>query len=164
MHLRNHALGQLAVAASADDPAVRAAALTFVVVGGGFAGVEALAELQGLADEAVRFHPALEKAELRWVLVEATGRILPELDERLGQWTLRALRRRGVDVRLHTRLASAAHGTVLLDDGTARSVLPPRDRRAHLPGAPRRRLPRRPPRRLSLMVTGSCRVLEGLTG
>ncbi|HLK74669.1 MAG TPA: FAD-dependent oxidoreductase [Streptosporangiaceae bacterium] len=118
VHLRNHVLGQLAVAASADDPAVRAQALTFVVVGGGFAGVEALAELQGLADEAVRFHPALDRAELRWVLVEATGRILPELDERLGQWTLRALRRRGVDVRLHTRLASAAHGTVLLDDGS----------------------------------------------
>ena len=52
------------------------------------------------------------------MLVEAVGRILPELDERLAQWTLRALRRRGVDVRLHTRLASAAHGTVLLDDGT----------------------------------------------
>ena len=118
VHLRNHVLGQLAAAASADDPDLRAAALTFVVVGGGFAGVEALAELQGLADEAVRFHPALEEAELRWVLVEATGRILPELDGRLGQWTLRALRQRGVDVRLHTRLASAAHGTVRLDDGT----------------------------------------------
>ncbi len=118
VHLRNHVLGQLAVAASAGDPAIRAAALTFVVVGGGFAGVEALAELQGLADEAVRFHPALDPAGLRWMLVETTGRILPELDERLGQWTLRALRRRGVDVRLHARLASAAHGTVLLDDGT----------------------------------------------
>ena len=50
VHLRNHVLGQLAAAASAGDPAIRAAALTFVVVGGGFAGVEALAELQGLAD------------------------------------------------------------------------------------------------------------------
>jgi NADH:ubiquinone reductase (H+-translocating) len=118
VHLRNHVLGQLAVAVAASDPAIRAAALTFVVVGGGFAGVEALAELQGLADEAARFHPELEAAEMRWVLVEATGRILPELDERLGQWTLHALRRRGVDVRLHTRLASAAHGTVVLDDGT----------------------------------------------
>ena len=118
VHLRNHVLGQLAVAASADDPAIRTAALTFVVVGGGFAGVEALAELQGLADQAVRFHPALDPAGLRWVLAEATGRILPELDERLGQWTLRALRRRGVDVRLGTRQASAPHGTVLLDDGT----------------------------------------------
>jgi NADH:ubiquinone reductase (H+-translocating) len=118
VHLRNHVLSQLAEAASAGDPAVRAAALRFVVVGGGFAGVEAVAELQSLAEAAVRFHPALDRSELRWVLVEATGRILPELDERLGQWTLRALRRRGVDVRLHTRLASAADGTVRLDDGT----------------------------------------------
>jgi NADH:ubiquinone reductase (H+-translocating) len=118
VHLRNHVLSQLAVAASADDPAIAAAALTFVIVGGGFAGVEALAELQGLAAEAVRFHPGPGPAGLRWVLVEATGRILPELDERLGRWTLRALRRRGVDVRLHTRLASAARGMVLLDDGT----------------------------------------------
>ena len=118
VHLRNHVLRQLAIAASAADPVTRAAALTFAVVGGGFAGVEALAELQGLADQAVRFNPALDPAELRWVLGEASSRILPELDERLGQWTLRALRRRGVDVRLRTRLASAAHGMVLLDDGT----------------------------------------------
>jgi NADH:ubiquinone reductase (H+-translocating) len=118
VHLRNHVLSQLAVAASEDDPRVRAAALTFVVVGGGFAGVEALAELQGLADDALRFYPALEMADLRWVLVEAAGRILPELDERLGQWTLGALRRRGVSVRLHSRLASVAHGTVRLADGT----------------------------------------------
>jgi NADH:ubiquinone reductase (H+-translocating) len=118
VHLRNHVLGQLATAASVEDPARRVAALTFVVFGGGFAGVEALAELQGLTDEAVRFHPALDRAELHWVLVEATGRILPELDERLSQWTLGALRRRGVDVRLHTRLASAARHTVRLDDGT----------------------------------------------
>jgi NADH:ubiquinone reductase (H+-translocating) len=118
VHPRNRVLGQLAVAASSGDPVIRAAALTFVVVGGGFAGVEALAELQGLADKAVRFYPALDPAGLRWVLVEATGRILLELDERLGRWTLRALRRRGVDVRLHTRIASAAHSTVVLDDGT----------------------------------------------
>jgi NADH dehydrogenase len=118
VHLRNHVLGQLAAAASVGDPGLRAAALTFVVVGGGFAGAEALAELQGLAGEAVRFYPALEAAGLRWVLAGATGRILPELDERLGQWTLRAQRRRGVGVRLGTRLASAADGAVRLDDGT----------------------------------------------
>jgi NADH:ubiquinone reductase (H+-translocating) len=118
VHLRNHVLSQLAVAASTGDPAIRAAALTFVVVGGGFAGVEALAELQGLADDAMRFHPALDQAEMHWVLVEAAGRILPELDERLGRWTLHALRRRGVDVRLNTTVASAAGGTVLLSDGT----------------------------------------------
>jgi hypothetical protein len=145
VHLRNHVLGQLAAAASADDPAVRAAALTFVVVGGGFAGVEALAELQGLADEAVRFHPALAEAELHWVLVEATGRILPELDERLARWVLRAAhrsRRLAGPPRLPPVLGAdpQPQGTSArrLD---ARPVLPPRDRPARLPGAPRRRLP-----------------------
>jgi len=118
VHLRNHVLTQLAAAASTDDPQVRRRALGFVVVGGGFAGVEALAELQGLADDAVRYHPALSRDDLRWTLVEATGRILPELAESLGEWTAKTLTRRGVDVRLHTRLAGAAEGEVRLDDGT----------------------------------------------
>jgi NADH dehydrogenase len=119
VHLRNHVLTQLAATASTADPEVRRRALGFVVIGGGFAGVEALAELQALADDAVRYHPALERSDLRWTLVEATGRILPELDESLGEWTARTLAARGVDVRLHTRLAAASEGEVLLDDGTA---------------------------------------------
>ncbi|NUR86955.1 MAG: FAD-dependent oxidoreductase [Nonomuraea sp.] len=118
MHLRNHVLTQLAAAASTDDPAVRRRALTFVVVGGGFSGVEALAEMQGLADAALRYHPALDRGEVRWTLVEATGRILPELDESLGEWTARALAKRGVDVRMHARLVSALDGRAVLDDGT----------------------------------------------
>ena len=90
MHLRNHVPSQPAVAAPAADPVTRAAALSFAVVGGGFAGVEALAELQGLARCAVGFYPSLNPAGLRWVLVEATGQILPELDDQLARWTLRA--------------------------------------------------------------------------
>ncbi|NUW42939.1 NAD(P)/FAD-dependent oxidoreductase [Nonomuraea rhodomycinica] len=118
VHLRNHVLTQLTAASSTDDPQVRRRALTFVFVGGGFAGVEALAELQGLADEAVRYHPTLERKDMRWILVEATDKILPELDDSLGRWTARALTRRGVEVRLNTRLASAADGRAVLDDGT----------------------------------------------
>lgn len=117
VHLRNHVLEQLAAAASTDDERVRRAALTFVVVGGGFAGVEALAELQGLADDAARYH-GIERAEMRWMLVEATGRILPELHENLGRWTADALTERGVDLRLNTTLASAEGGRAVLDDGT----------------------------------------------
>lgn len=117
VHLRNHVLEQLEAAASTDDAGLRASALTFVVVGGGFAGVEALAELQGLADDAVRYR-GIERGELRWMLVEATGRILPELHENLGIWTAEALAKRHVDIRLHTRLASAEGGHVVLDDGT----------------------------------------------
>ncbi|MFI7132023.1 NAD(P)/FAD-dependent oxidoreductase [Nonomuraea sp. NPDC050153] len=119
VHLRNHVLGQLAAAVSTDDEQVRRRALTFVVVGGGFSGVEALAEMQGLADEATRYHDGIEPADLSWTLVEATQRILPELHEDLGRWTVDALRGRGVDVRLGARLASAEGGVAVLSDGTA---------------------------------------------
>ncbi|SEG28220.1 NADH dehydrogenase [Nonomuraea solani] len=118
VHLRNHVLAQLAAAASTDDEEIRRRALTFVVVGGGFSGVEALAELQGLADEATRYHDGIEPADLRWTLVEATDRILPELHEELGRWTVDALRSRGVDVRFGARLDSAENGVATLSDGT----------------------------------------------
>ena len=55
---------------------------------------------------------------MRWVLVEATSRILPDLDLALGQWTIRTLRRRGIQVRLGTKLVSAGGGHIILDDGT----------------------------------------------
>ncbi|NUR93265.1 MAG: FAD-dependent oxidoreductase, partial [Nonomuraea sp.] len=100
VHLRNHVLTQLAAAVSTDDPQVRRRALTFVVVGGGFSGVEALAEMQGLADEVLRYHDGLAPEELSWTLVEANDAILPELHADLGRWTVGALRARGVDVRL----------------------------------------------------------------
>lgn len=119
VHLRNHVLGQLAAAASTDDADVRRRALTFVVVGGGFSGVEALAEMQGLADDALRYHPALDRAELSWHLVEAKDAILPELDAALGRWTVGALTKRGVDVHLNALLTSAADGVAVLSDGTA---------------------------------------------
>jgi NADH dehydrogenase len=118
VHLRNRVLANLAAAASTDDEQVRRRALTFVVVGGGFSGVEALAEMQGLADEAVRYHEGIEPADLSWTLVEANDHILPELHADLGRWTVDALRKRAVDVRLGTRLASLAGGVTVLSDGT----------------------------------------------
>lgn len=84
MHLRNHVLSQLAVAAPAADPVTPGRA-EFRRSRRRFAGVEALAELQGLAGRAVRFYPSLNPAGLRWVLVEATGQILPELDDQLAR-------------------------------------------------------------------------------
>ena len=118
IHLRNHVLAQLDNAASIQEPQQRQRALTFVVVGGGFAGVEALAELQAMAERAGKYYPSLSPCQMRWVLVEATSRILPDLDLALGQWTVRTLRRRGIQVRLGTKLVSAQGGHVILDDGT----------------------------------------------
>ena len=118
IHLRNHVLAQLDNAASVQDPQERRRALTFVVVGGGFAGVEAAAELQAMAERAGRYYPSLSPRQMRWVLVEATSQILPDLDPALGQWTIRTLRRRGIQVRLGTKLVSAEGGHIILDDGT----------------------------------------------
>ncbi|NYI07493.1 NAD(P)/FAD-dependent oxidoreductase [Allostreptomyces psammosilenae] len=116
--LRNHVLSQLDAASSTRDPALRDAALTFVFVGGGFAGVEALGELEDMARHAARHYHNVAEDDLRWVLVEAGERILSEADERVGAYALAALRDRGVDVRLGTRLARADADGVDLTDGT----------------------------------------------
>lgn len=117
IHLRNQVLGQLDLAVSTRDPRVRRRALTFVFVGGGYAGVEALAELQDMAYGACKYFPTVEPSDMRWVLVEATGRILPEVGEDMGRWTLQQLRAGGIDVRLETRLVSAENRHIVLDDG-----------------------------------------------
>jgi NADH dehydrogenase len=117
--LRNHVLDRLDVAASLDDPALRARALTFVFVGGGYAGIEALGELEDMARAAVAFHDGLTEHDLRFVLVEASTRILPEVGEAMGRYTVEQLRSRGIDVRLETRLESCVDGEVMLSDGTA---------------------------------------------
>lgn len=116
--LRNHVLEQLDIASSTRDPAIRDAALTFVFVGGGYAGVEALGELEDMARYATRYYHNLAPADMKWVLVEATGRILPEVGEEMGLYAVRELRGRNIDVRLDTRLDSCEKRIVVLSDGT----------------------------------------------
>jgi NADH dehydrogenase len=116
--LRNHVLHQLDIAASnPDDEEVRRRALTFVFVGAGFAGIEALAELEDLARDACRFYPDLDPSDMRWMMVEATDRILPEVGPEMGTWTTEALRRRGIEVKLKTLLKSAEKRHIVLSDG-----------------------------------------------
>ncbi|MEU8683746.1 NAD(P)/FAD-dependent oxidoreductase [Streptomyces sp. NPDC048611] len=116
--LRNHVLGQLDIASSTRDPAVRDAALTFVFVGGGYAGVEALAELEDMARYAVRYYHNIQPEDMKWILVEATNRILPEVGEEMGRYAVRELRARNIDVRLETRLDSCEKRIVQLSDGS----------------------------------------------
>ncbi|MFE5795635.1 NAD(P)/FAD-dependent oxidoreductase [Streptomyces sp. NPDC056503] len=116
--LRNHVLEQLDIASSTRDPALRDAALTFVFVGGGYAGVEALAELEDMARYATRYYHNVKPEDLRWVLVEAAGRILPEVGDEMGGYAVRELRGRNVDVRLDTRLDSCEDRVAVLSDGT----------------------------------------------
>ncbi|WP_055473961.1 NAD(P)/FAD-dependent oxidoreductase, partial [Streptomyces pathocidini] len=116
--LRNHVLEQLDIASSTRDPAVRDAALTFVFVGGGYAGVEALAELEDMARYAARYYHNLSPEDMKWILVEATGRILPEVGEDMGRYAVRELRNRNIDVRLETRLDSCEDRVAVLSDGS----------------------------------------------
>jgi NADH dehydrogenase len=115
--VRNHVLQQLelAAAASAEDAKRH---LSFVFIGAGYAGVEALAELSDLVRDALRFYPALKGMRQRWVLVDAAPKILPEIPKRLGEYATRELWKRGVDIRVSTTLDSAEPHSVTLSDGT----------------------------------------------
>jgi NADH dehydrogenase len=115
--LRNHVLEQLDIAAATADPPTRRCALTFVFVGGGYAGIEALAEMEDMARDALRYYPELDAKDMHWVLVEATNRILPEVGPEMGAYTVRELLKRDLDIRLDTRLESCVDGLVKLSDG-----------------------------------------------
>ena len=117
IYLRNHVLGQLDSAAAAKSPETRRAALTFVVVGGGYSGVEIFAELEDMARSALRYYPDVEAREMRWVLVEAADRIMPEVSRSLSNYTAERLTERGMDIRLNTRVSSMVERHVVLSDG-----------------------------------------------
>lgn len=118
MHLRNQVLSRLEVADSATSAEARRRALTFVFVGGGYAGVEALAELEDLARQASRSYRSISPGDMRWVLVEATDRILPSVDEKLARRAGELLRARGIEMRLQTTLEAVSDGVVSLSDGS----------------------------------------------
>ncbi len=115
--LRNQVLSRLDIAVSTHDPEVRRRALTFVFVGGGFAGVEALAEVEDMTRDAIRYYPGIRPDEPRFVLIEATGRILPEVGPDMGRWTAQELRARGIDIKLNTRLESCENHLIRTSDG-----------------------------------------------
>lgn len=116
--LRNHVLSRLDAADATIDMQLRRKLLTFVVIGGGYAGIEALAELEDMARYATRYYESITPADLRWVLVEATGRIMPEVSPELGVYTAERLLDRGIELFLQTRVSSMVGGHVVLDDGT----------------------------------------------
>jgi len=117
IYLRNHVLSRLDVADEEPDPVRRRAALTFVFVGGGYAGVEALGELEDLARDAIATYPNLRGERMRWVMVEAAPKILPELGEGLANYARRRLEERGIEILVGTRLESAKDGVMTLSDG-----------------------------------------------
>ena len=105
--LRNHVIETLEQANATEDAARREELLTYVFVGGGYSGLEALAELQDFAADAMDSYPRARLHGMRWILVEAMDRVLPEVPEALADYALHELRGRGIDIRLGTKLEEA---------------------------------------------------------
>jgi NADH:quinone reductase (non-electrogenic) len=104
IQLRNHVLRRLEAAAAAPTPGHRGRELTFVFVGAGYAGVEALAEMHELVRDALRYYPEIRHEPQRWILVDAAPKILPEIPTRLGEYAAKQLARRGIEIRVGTTL------------------------------------------------------------
>ena len=120
--LRNHVVETLEAANASDDPERREELLTYVFVGGGYAGLEALAELQDFAADAMESYPRARLHGMRWVLVEASDRVLPEIDAGLAEYALRQLRGRGIDIRLETTLEDVSTDRARLSNGEVLST------------------------------------------
>jgi NADH dehydrogenase len=118
IYLRNHVLRRLEAAASASSQEQLRRELTFVFIGAGYAGVEALAELADLVRDALRYYPGLRDAPQHWVLVDAAPKILPEIPPKLGEYAAHELAQRGVDIRVNTTLESVEPHVAVLSDGT----------------------------------------------
>jgi len=117
IQLRNHVLQRLDAADAAPNATHRERELTFVFVGAGYAGVEALAELSDLVRDALRYYPSLRHVPQRWVLVDAAPKILPEIPHRLGEYAAQQLVKRGVEIRVETTLESVEPHAAHLSNG-----------------------------------------------
>ncbi|GAA0681068.1 NAD(P)/FAD-dependent oxidoreductase [Kitasatospora atroaurantiaca] len=115
--LRNHVMAQLDKAESTTDPEVRRKALTFVVIGGGFAGVETIAEVEDMARDAAKIYKTVSRDDMRFILVEAANRILPEMGPDLGLWTKEKLEERNIEIYIETSMDSCVDQHVVLKNG-----------------------------------------------
>ncbi|HXC45108.1 MAG TPA: NAD(P)/FAD-dependent oxidoreductase [Solirubrobacteraceae bacterium] len=115
--LRNKVLDCLDIAESIEDPALRGEYLGFVFVGAGYAGLEGLAELQDFAAQAIELYPRCAAQGMRWALVEARGRIVPEVPASLSSFAARELRARGIEIHTSTTLASLSEHEAVLSSG-----------------------------------------------
>ena len=115
--LRNQILRTLEMAESLEDPRERDKYLTYVFVGGGYAGVEGFAELQDFAADVIELYPRCRVQGMRWMLVEASDRIMREISPDLAEFTMRELQGRGLDFRLNTTVQEVTADSVRLSSG-----------------------------------------------
>jgi NADH:ubiquinone reductase (H+-translocating) len=115
--LRNHVIDLFERADIETDPTVQADLLSFVVIGGGLVGVELMAELQQFVRYVCESYPRVPAQRLKFTLLEAMPKILPELEEDLAAYASQVLTRRGVDVRVNTKVARIEEGRLFLPGG-----------------------------------------------
>jgi NADH dehydrogenase len=134
IHLRNHVIRVLEEAAIEEhDAELRRELLTFVVAGGGFSGVEVVAELNDFVRAVAKHYRGIDPAEIRVILLHGQDRILPEMAASLALFAQKILARRGVDIRFHTRLAAATGRSAVLAGG---AQIPTRTLVSTVPASP----------------------------
>jgi NADH:ubiquinone reductase (H+-translocating) len=117
--LRDHTIERFERADAEPDPARKRRQLTFVVIGGGLVGVELFGELTAFADGIAPLYKHVDRGEVRFILLEGGGRIMPEIDPKLADYGTAVLRkRRGADVRTGARVQAIEPGTVHLPGET----------------------------------------------
>jgi NADH:ubiquinone reductase (H+-translocating) len=117
MRLRSDVLERLEAASIMSEASIRSKLLTFVVVGGGYSGVETAGQIWDLLRDVQRFYPRINPKEFRLVLVHSGAHLLPQIGEELGKYCETQLRNRGIDVRLNTRVAAITAERAILNNG-----------------------------------------------
>ena len=133
--LRDHLIGVMETAEVEDDPEQKRELLTFVVAGGGYTGVEVAAEINEFVLEAASSYRRVGRDEIKVILLQGSDRILPELSVELADFSRKLLERRGVEVRLGTRIQGATAQSAILDD---EDTIPTRTLVAAVGAAPNR--------------------------
>lgn len=117
INLRNRAIRNLELAESLPHADERREWLTFIFVGGGYAGLEGIAELQDFVADVLDRYPRCRLDGTRWILVEAQDRVMPEIPASLAAFATRELRARGMEIRTGTRIDSVDERSAVLSTG-----------------------------------------------
>jgi NADH dehydrogenase len=112
--LRNRMVRHFELAEGLDDKQERADYLSFVFVGGGYAGLEGIAELQGFARDAIKRYPRCRETGTRFMLIDAAPRVMTEIQPQLADWTVELLTKRGIEFRLSTTVSEVFEDRVVL--------------------------------------------------
>ncbi len=115
--LRNRVLSLLEIAETVPDAETRAEFLTFVFVGAGYAGLEGLAELQDFMSDVIDLYPRCRVQGMRWLLIEAKERVMPEVAPKLAHFAERELQGRGIEIRTNTTVEEVSDRWVRLKGG-----------------------------------------------